>query len=198
MNQILSSLPKNLPIPQDDNLCCHLEGKAMPDISLLNSQGKRQKIFKNFFLNGRYVLYFYPMTGNPNKALPENWDKIAGARGCTPETLSFKKHQNKLKKLNAIAIGISTQLHTEIREMKIRLAIEHDVLSDADLKLARALSLPTFSIKNQVFINRLTLVVENKKIKKCFYPIFPPDKHIFEVLDWLEKTYEKKLMRKNL
>ena len=180
----LFSLPKNLPIPQDDGLANHLEGMIVPNISLLNSQGKKQKIFQKNF---KYVLYFYPMTGNPNKALPKNWDKIAGARGCTPQTLSFKKMQDKLKKLGAIAIGISTQKSTEIKEMTERLGVTQDVLSDADLKLTHSLSLPTFTIKNQVFIKRLTLIVENTKIKKCFYPIFPPDKHIDEVLNWLSQ-----------
>ena len=71
--------------------------------------------------------------------------------------------------------------------MTERLGITHDFLSDADLKLTRALSLPSFQIKKQVFIKRLTLIVENTKIEKCFYPIFPPDKHVFEVLNWLKK-----------
>ena len=157
----------------------------IPDIVLFNSKGKPQKIFSSKIT--KQILYFYPMTGKPNQPLPENWNEIAGARGCTPQNLSFKEQQDRFKKLNTITIGISTQPHTEIKEMTERLGITHDFLSDADLKLTRALSLPSFQIKKQVFIKRLTLIVENTKIEKCFYPIFPPDKHVFEVLNWLKK-----------
>ena len=128
------------------------------------------------------------MTGNPLKPLPPNWNNIPGARGCTPQTCSFRDHYDDLIKQNAIPIGVSTQSVSELKEMVDRLHIPYDILSDRDLKFTKLIKLPTFKIKNFVFIKRLTLIIENFVIIKVFYPIFPPDLHIYEVLDWLEKN----------
>jgi hypothetical protein len=38
-------------------------------------------------LTGRFVIYIYPMTGRPGVSLPDGWDAIPGARGCTPQSL---------------------------------------------------------------------------------------------------------------
>ena len=69
-----------------------------------------------------------------------------------------------------------------------RLNITYDILSDYKLSLVYSLKLPTFSIEKKTYIKRLTLIVNNSKITKVFYPIFPPDKHIFEVLNWLKNN----------
>jgi peroxiredoxin len=34
-------------------------------------------------------------------------------------------------------------------------------------------------------VKRLTLVIARRHIEKVFYPIFPPDKHAAEVMEWL-------------
>ena len=34
-------------------------------------------------------------------------------------------------------------------------------------------------------VKRLSLVLSQGRIEKVFYPVFPPDKHAAEVLDWL-------------
>ena len=72
--------------------------------------------------------------------------------------------------------------------MTTRLFIPYDVVSDCELKFSKLIDLPTFKINNSVFIKRLTLIIEKSIIVKVFYPIFPPDLHIYEVLDWLEKN----------
>ena len=72
--------------------------------------------------------------------------------------------------------------------MTSRLRVPYDVLSDQEHFFSDALSLPTFSIKGDKFIKRLTLIVEQSTIKHVFYPIFPPDKHILEVLNWLQNN----------
>ena len=185
MNNVnLNSLPDNLPIPKDDGKCNHLKGMDIPNISLLTKNGdylplRRKESF-------RMVLYFYPMTGNPCKPLPKNWNNIPGARGCTLQNCSFRDNYEEIVKLNALPIGITTQSIDEITEMTARLNINYDILSDCDLQLTQALNLPTFSIKNRVFIKRLTIIILNCKIIKVFYPIFPPNKHIFDILKWLK------------
>ena len=76
----------------------------------------------------------------------------------------------------------------DIKEMTTRLFIPYDVLSDNELKFSKLMDLPTFKINNSIFIKRLTLIIKKSVIIKVFYPIFPPDLHIYEVLDWLEKN----------
>jgi len=182
----LSSLPPNLPIPEDDGSCSHLLDKTIPDVSLPNQDGIYLKLRRD--VSFRIVLYCYPMTGNPLKSLPPNWNDIPGARGCTPQTCSFRDHYDELVKCNAIPIGLSTQLVSELKEMVTRLFIPFDVVSDSELKFSKTMDLPTFKIKDSVFIKRLTLIIEKSIIKKVFYPIFPPDLHIHEVIDWLQKN----------
>ena len=128
------------------------------------------------------------MTGRPDRSLPKNWNNIPGARGCTPQNCSFRDNYDQLIVKNAIPIGISTQSVEDLHEMTLRLNIPYDILSDRELKFTKLIKLPTFKIKNFIFIKRLTLIVEHFVIIKVFYPIFPPDLHIYEVLDWLEKN----------
>ena len=72
--------------------------------------------------------------------------------------------------------------------MTTRLGIPFDVLSDAKLELKNALNLPTFTIKNKIYLKRLTLIVEKKIVKKVFYPIYPVDKHIDNIIRWLKQN----------
>ncbi len=182
----LYHLPTNLPIPEDDGLCDHLLGLKLPELELPNQDGNLLKLNRNDTF--RLVLYCYPMTGNPKKLLPENWDSIPGARGCTPQTCTFRDNYDKFIEFNALPVGISSQSIDDIKEMVLRLNIPYDILSDKNLVLTKKIKLPTFSIGKKTFIKRLTLIIEKSLIKHVFYPIFPPDKHIFEVLDWLKKN----------
>ena len=90
----LSVLPSNLPIPENDGGCKRLIKKIIPDIALPNQEGKYLKLRR--YDSFRIVLYCYPMTGNPQKPLPPNWDNIPGARGCTLQTCSFRNHYDDL------------------------------------------------------------------------------------------------------
>tara|TARA_Y100001970_G_C13944762_1_gene705040 strand:+ start:217 stop:783 length:567 start_codon:yes stop_codon:yes gene_type:complete len=178
------SLPNDIPIPKDDGMCKHLEGMEIPDISLLTSNGDFIKVKRNESF--RIVFYCYPMTGRPDRNLPENWNNIPGASGCTIQNISFNNQYEELIKLNAIPIGITTQSIEDIKEMTERLKINYDILSDYKLEFTTLLKLPTFKIYERIFIKRLTLVVSNNRINKVFYPIFPPNNHIKEVLEWLK------------
>ena len=174
------------PRPKDDGKASHLLNKHLPAISLKNQQGNLLNLKRSDTF--RLILYFYPMTGNPNKSLPQNWDQIPGATGCTSETCTFRDNYEELIKLNAIPIGISTQTVEDINEMTSRLRIQYDVLSDSSLKCVSELKLPTFSIKNRTFIKKITIIVEKNIIRKVFYPIFSINKHVKEVLRWLEEN----------
>ncbi len=181
-----TDLPKNLPKPKNDGECDHLLNASIPDISLPTQNENLLKL--NRLDTFRLVIYCFPMTGNPNRPLPDNWDMIPGARGCTPQTCSFRDHYDELIKQNALPIGLSTQSTEDLKEMTTRLNVPFDVVSDQQLVFSSSLKLPTFSINDKKFIKRLSLIVDQSVIKQVFYPIFPPDLHIFEVLDWLKNN----------
>ncbi|MDC3075585.1 peroxiredoxin [Pelagibacteraceae bacterium] len=174
------------PRPKDDGEANHLLNSPLPAISLKNQQGSLLNLKRSDTF--RLILYFYSMTGNPNKNLPQNWDQIPGATGCTSQTCTFRDNYEEFIKLNAIPIGISTQTVEDIKEMTNRLFIPYDVLSDSDYSLMNSLSIPNFTNENKIFFKRITLIVEKNIVKKVFYPIFFPNKHINEVLKWLREN----------
>tara|TARA_Y100000590_G_C15426684_1_gene903524 strand:+ start:51 stop:605 length:555 start_codon:yes stop_codon:yes gene_type:complete len=170
--------------PIDDGACNHLTNLKIPAISLPNQYGNLLKLNRTDTF--RIILFCYSMTGNPKQKLPTNWGKIPGAVGCTSENCSIRDNYDEIVALNAIPIGICSQSSEDIREMVIRLNIQYDVLSDSRLAFSNLLNLPTFEADSKIYIKRLTLIVEKSTIKKFFYPVFPADKHIYEVIEWLK------------
>jgi peroxiredoxin len=180
-----TDLPPNLPRPKDDGAARHLKGMALPDLELPSTSNRRVNLSK--VTAPRTVIYFYPMTGQPGKALPAGWDDIPGARGCTPETCGFRDHHKELARLGADVYGVSTQTTDYQQEMVTRLEVPFEVLSDAHFALAKALRLPTFTVQGMTLLKRLTLVARGSEIEHVFYPVFPPDKHAEEVIAWLKQ-----------
>jgi peroxiredoxin len=125
------------------------------------------------------------MTGVPGKPLPEGWDMIPGARGCTPQACSFRDHYQELLQLNANVFGLSTQTTEYQREMSHRLHLPFEVLSDAEFRLCDAMRLPTFEVGKVRLLKRLTLIVRGGRIEHVFYPVFPPNESANQVLRWL-------------
>ncbi|MFY7911029.1 MAG: peroxiredoxin [Emticicia sp.] len=179
------NLPANLPIPVDDGACVHLLGKQIPSIKLSSTNNTKENLKD---LKGRVVIYCYPMTGKPGVKLPDGWDQIPGARGCTPQSCSFRDHFDELQKLNTKVFGLSTQTTDYQKEVKDRLHLPFDLLSDKDLDFANSLRLPLFSVDNMNLIKRVTLIVDEGKIVKYFYPVFPPDKNVDQVIEWLKNN----------
>jgi peroxiredoxin len=181
----LENLPENLPIPTDDGACNHLLGQLIPDISLESTNGDIVNLRE---IRGKLVIYCYPMTGRPDVKLPEGWEEIPGARGCTPQACSFRDHYKELQKLNTKVFGLSTQMTDYQREAKGRLHLPFDLLSDNSLNFSNALGLPLHHVAGMNLTKRVTLVFNDGVIVKYFYPIFPPDKNIDDVIDWLKET----------
>jgi peroxiredoxin len=180
----LTQLPANLPRPNDDGAARHLKGMALPDLELPSTANRRVNLSK--IAAPRVVIYAYPMTGRPDRQLPQGWDDIPGARGCTPETCGFRDHHKDLAKLQTEVFGVSTQDTPYQQEMVKRLEVPFEVLSDEHMAFARALKLPTFTVEGMTLLKRLTLVARNGGIEHVFYPVFPPDKHAEEVIAWLK------------
>jgi peroxiredoxin len=182
MSTNLQELPKGLPAPQDDGAAAHLLGLFLPDIALSSTD---ETMIDLGALRGRWVLYIYPMTGRPDVPLPDGWDTIPGARGCTPQACSFRDHYAELKSLNTSVFGLSAQTTEYQREARDRLHLPFPLLSDSSLRLKEVLRLPTFTADGMQLYRRLTLIVEDGRIVQVFYPVFPPDRNIDNVLAWL-------------
>ena len=180
----LNELPANLPRPTDDGGARHLKGMALPDLALPSTSNRLVNL--SMLTAPRIVVYAYPMTGRPDRPLPQGWDDIPGARGCTPETCGFRDHHKDLARLHADVFGVSTQSTEYQQEMVKRLEVPFEVLSDEHAALIEALRLPTFTVDGMTLIKRLTLVVRNGHIEQVFYPVFPPDTHADEVVAWLQ------------
>ena len=183
-------LPDSLPEPADDGAAGHLPGMVMPALALPATSGGTFRVDQVPEGFRRLVIYAYPMTGRPGVALPEGWDQIPGARGCTPESCGFRDHAAEIGAAGAAVAGLSTQDTGYQREAADRLRLPFPLLSDAGREFTRALRLPTFEVEGATLLKRLTLVLRRGTdgravVERVFYPVFPPDKHADQVLGWL-------------
>ena len=182
MNDIYT-LPDDLPVPIDDGACDHLIGLTLPNLALPATDGSDVNVSKH---KGRLALYCYPMTGRPDIALPDGWDAIPGARGCTPQSCAFRDHYSELKQLSCEIVGMSTQSPAYQHEMATRLHLPFKILSDQELTFTKALTLPTFVVEDMTLIKRLTLIINYRVIKTVNYPIFPSHIDANWVVDFLQ------------
>jgi peroxiredoxin len=178
-----AKLPADLPVPEDDGAARHLTGLKLPTIALTATDGSEVDLSA---LRGRTVVYAYPRTGRPGQDPPDGWDAIPGARGCTPQSCSFRDHFAELQRVGvAHLFGLSTQNTEYQREAAERLHLPFPILSDAKFAFAREIRLPTFEVAGMTLLKRLVLVIEDGMIVKLFYPVFPPDRSADEVVAWL-------------
>ena len=171
------------PAPQDDGATAHLQrGLAMPDIELVTTSGRKLSLAR---LSGRTVVFAYTWTGRPGVPNPPDWDVIAGAHGSTPEAEGFRNLHSAFVGLDTAVLGLSTQSTAWQRELVDRLGLTFEIVSDDQLALARALSLPTFRTGGETYLKRSTLVILDGVLESVFYPVHPPDAHARDVLAWL-------------
>jgi peroxiredoxin len=178
-------LPDDLPEPEDDGGADHLPGTTVPSVVLTATDGTTVDLSER---SGRTVVYCYPKTGRPDEdVIPDGWDAIPGARGCTPEACNFRDHYRDLRERGVREVyGLSVQSTEYQREARNRLQLPFQLLSDDDLEFADSLDLPTFEVAGEHVLKRLTLVLDHGRVEHVFYPIFPPDEHAEEVVRWLE------------
>jgi len=173
------TLPPDLPVPVDDGGANHLIGLELPELTLQSSVGPVN-------VRDLDVIYVYPRSGKPGRPLLPGWDETPGARGCTPQSCAFRDLHTELAKTGARVAGLSVQSLDDQREFAERNHMPFPVVSDPEQELGAALDLPTFEISGLTLYKRITLVAENARIVKVFYPVFPPDANASEVLRWLQ------------
>ena len=178
MSHDVYTLPPGLPVPEDDGSADHLVGLELPDLTLASSQ--RDVNVRDFD-----VIYLYPRSGRPGVPLLPGWDETPGARGCTPQSCAFRDVHGELQALGVRVAGLSAQTLDDQREFAERNAMPFPVIADPERRLGAALRLPTFEIEGLTLYKRLTLVAQDARVVKVFYPVFPPDANAGDVLGWL-------------
>ncbi len=174
-----------IPAPVDDGATRHLPGKRMASIRLPATSGEAVDLSA---LSGRTIVYAYPRTGRPGVDDPDGWDMIPGARGCTPQSCSFRDHFGELRGLGVDHLfGLSTQDSAYQREAAERLHLPFPLLSDEHLRLAQAMDLPTFQTSGMTLLKRFTLVIDDGVIGHVLYPVFPPDRSAADVIGLLSR-----------
>lgn len=174
-----------VPAPVDDGSTRHLLGAQVAPVPLRATDGRHVDLAA---LPGRSVVYAYPRTGQPGVDNPPGWDLIPGARGCTPQSCSFRDHFAELKEMGVQHLfGLSTQDSAYQREAAERLHLPFPILSDEHLALARAMKLPTFETSGMTLLKRFTLVIDGGVVRHVFYPVFPPDRSATDVIAWLSR-----------
>jgi peroxiredoxin len=172
-----------IPAPLDDGATRHLSGARMASVPLQATNGDMVDLST---IRGRVVVYAYPRTGRPGVENPDGWDMIPGARGCTPQSCSFRDHFAELRALGVDHLfGLSVQDPDYQREAAARLHLPFAILSDEHLKLTRAMNLPTFETSGMTLLKRFTLVIDDGGVEHVFYPVFPPDRSASDVIEWL-------------
>ena len=134
---------------------------------------------------GTVVIYIYPKTSSPYEKSIPNWDAIPGAKGCTIQSCSFRDCHDDLHDLGCTIFGLSVQSTEYQKEVKSRLNLPFELLSDENFDFINNLSLPILEIDDIVLAQRVTLICQDGIIEKIFYPIEDPEKNALDVLNYI-------------
>jgi DNA-binding HxlR family transcriptional regulator/peroxiredoxin len=117
------------------------------------------------------ILFCYPATGTPGQ-LPPGWSAIPGAAGCTLENRLFQAAASDCAAAGVAIRGVSTQRPDEQRAFAEAEGISFPLLSDADLRLAAALRLPTFRAGQVLRLRRTILVLDaGRTVAAVTFPV---------------------------
>ncbi|MGN6588640.1 MAG: peroxiredoxin [Solirubrobacterales bacterium] len=188
MSHDLHSLPEDLPVPEDDGAGERLLNATIPPVVLPSTVGEEIDLAAASAAGGHLVVYVYPQTGIPGRPVPEGWDRIPGARGCTPQSCAFRDRAGDLTRLGASVFGLSAQPISEQGEFAKREHLPYPLLNDSGFRLAGELGLPTFEANGVEYYRRLTFIARGERIVKVFYPVFPPQDNAGDVVAWLQAS----------
>lgn len=179
-------LPADIPRPVDDGMCDHLPDVNVPYLALQSTQGSTVDLSS---LPGLNIVFCFPRSGRPGQTVSDEWHRIPGARGCTPQACAFRDMFKELRLLGVNQVfGMSTQDTEYQQELKSRVHLPYDLLSDHDLAMATRLDLPTFVFEGQKLLKRATLAIYEGKVIKVWYPVYPSNKSPDQVIDWLKEN----------
>ncbi len=180
------TLPADLPRPVDDGAANGLVGRRLPAIALPSTDDRAVDLAGLGSGERRALIYVFPMTGEPGRDMPEGWDSIPGARGCSAHNCDVRAHYAELVQLGVERVyGLSSQPLAYQSALAETLRLPYPLLTDPDLALAGDPGLPTFTAAGLRLFRRCALLVRNAAIEHVFYPIFPPDRSARSVIEWL-------------
>jgi peroxiredoxin len=158
----------------------HLQpGTRLPPFALPATDGRQVDLAA---LAGKTLLIVYPWTGRPGHPNPPDWDAIPGAHGSTPELEGFRDRAVEFAEFGLRLFGLSRQTTEYQRELVARLGLLFPILSDVDGRFAAALGLPNFTAGGEIYLRRLTLLIDEGRIDSVFYPVRDPAGHAAELL----------------
>ena len=126
------------------------EGDKAPSFRALSDAG--ETLSHSDFSNKRIVLYFYPKAMTP---------------GCTKQACGLRDAAVSLKKLNAVAIGISPDKPESLAKFRDQEGLNFPLLSDPDHKIAEAFGVWQMKKnygKEYMGVVRTTFIIEGNKI----------------------------------
>ena len=173
-----------IPYALEKNLKQILTNLRLPNISLEATNGASVNLSLQ---RGTIVIYIYQKTSSPYEQGIANWDTILGAKGCTIQSCSFRDCHSDLHDLGCTVFGLSVQSTEYQKEVKSRLNLPFELLSDENFHFINKLSLPIFEIDDIVLAQRVTLVCQDGIIKKIFYPIEDPERNALDVLNYITR-----------
>lgn len=142
----------------------------MPALALPATSGQSVSLAN---LPNRTVIFIYPMTGVPGVALPDGWDDVPGARGCTPQACAYRDSYNEILSYADAVFGMSNQSTNYQTEFRGRVHLPYHLLSDSNGLFKQGLNLPTFQLHGITYLKRLTMIISGGVITKVHYPVFP-------------------------
>lgn len=147
-----------------------LVGRRFPALALPATTGGTIDLSKQ---KGLVILVCYPYTGRPGTPDPENWDRIPGAHGSTPQLQAFSERYDQFRNLDVKLFGLSFQSPDWQLEFTERNDLRVPLLSDQDHLFAVTLSLPTFATGGASFLKRQTLIARDATIIAAHRPMVP-------------------------
>jgi peroxiredoxin Q/BCP len=148
-------------------------GKPAPAFTLKGSDGKEHSLAD--YLGKTVVLYFYPKDDTP---------------GCTKEACGFRDLRPKLKKLNAVVLGVSKDSLTSHGEFIKKFKLPFVLLSNPNASVMRKYG--AFGEKVQygktiMGTTRSTVVIgPDGNVSKHWKKVAKADEHPAKVLAFLE------------
>lgn len=148
-------------------------GKPAPAFMLKGSDGKEHSLAD--YLGKTVVLYFYPKDDTP---------------GCTKEACGFRDLRTKLKKLNAVVLGISKDSLTSHGNFVKKFKLPFVLLSNPDTSVMQLYD--AFGEKIQYgkettgTVRSTVIIAPDGTVSKHWKKVKQADEHPAQVLEFLE------------
>ena len=147
------------------------EGRKAPAFTLESSEGETVSL--GDFKGKTVILYFYPKDDTP---------------GCTREAQGFRDALAKIKRRNAVVLGVSRDTTASHCRFRDKYGLNFPLLSDPDAKVIRAYGAwgekNMYGKKSEGIIRTTVVIDPEGKVAKVF-PRVKVDGHVEKVLEAL-------------